>query len=168
MPEQNISLLLDDAKMIFRNLSGAARPPYNVEGDRNFSVVINPDLAQKLLDEGWRVKKLKDRVGEDGETIPGDYHLKVKLNYSHGRPPRVVLISSTGRTELGANEVALIDALDIDNARLFVNGWWSDMAGGGYSAFLKTALITMKEDPLEQEYAKMLQDARADLVSADD
>ncbi len=65
--------------------------------------MLEPELAKKLIDEGWRVKQLKPRE-EDEE---GDYHLKVTVNYKKGRPPRCVLITSQGRTDLGADEVTI-------------------------------------------------------------
>lgn len=141
------SIMIEGATLIFRNLAGLARE-FNSEGDRNFSVILEKDLAEKLKAAGWRVKQLKPR--EDEEL--GDYHLKVKLNYRTGRPPRVILVTSNGRTDLGPDEVQLIDAADIKNADLIINGWWSDMAGGGYSAYLKTLFVTINEDPLEMKY----------------
>lgn len=155
------TLLIEDARLIFRNFSGVERE-YNSEGDRNFSVILEPSLARKLLEEGWRVKQLKPR--EEGEE--GDYHLKVTVNYKKGRPPRCVLISSSNRTELGGDEVGILDSVDIKRADVFINGWWSDMAGGGYGGFLKTALITINEDELEMKYAEM-QNADAGLESVD-
>lgn len=146
-PNDSPSVLIEGAKLIFRNFSGLARE-FNSEGDRNFSVVLEPELAAKLKAQGWRVKQLKAR--EEGEE--GDYHLKVTVNYKKGRPPRCVLISSQNRTDLGSEEVSVFDTADIKNADLIINGWWSDMAGGGYGAYLKTIFVTINEDELEMKY----------------
>lgn len=149
----NKTLLIEDAKIVFRNFSGSERP-FNSEGDRNFSVILHPALAQDLLKEGWRVKQLKPRE----EDEQGDYHLKVTVNYKKGRPPRCVLVTSKGRTELGADEVMVFDSADIKKVDLIINGWWSDMAGGGYSGFLKSIFVTIEEDELDLKYAD-IQDA---------
>lgn len=153
MPESK-SLLIEHAQLIFRNFAGEERM-YNSAGDRNFSIVLPPDLAKKMLDEGWRVKQLKPREDIDGDTTEGDYHIKVTVNYKKGRPPRVVMITSKSRVDLGAEEVALLDAADIKNADLIINGWWSDMNGGGYSAFLKSIFVTINEDELEMKYGSI-------------
>lgn len=145
---ENPQVLLEDAKIIFRNFAGRARE-FNSEGDRNFSVILPPDVAKKMEKDGWRVKQLKPR--EEGEE--GDFHLKVTVNYKTGRPPRCVLITSKNRTELGADEVAILDSADIKKVDLIVNGWWSDMAGGGYGGFLKSIFVTIDEDALELKYA---------------
>lgn len=147
MPESK-TLTVFDARILFRNFAGEERQ-FNSEGDRNFSLVLEPERAQRLLAEGWRVKQLKPR--EEGEE--GDYHLKVKLNYKKGQPPKVVMITSRGKTDLGADEVAMLDAADIKKVDVVVNGWHSDMAGGGYSGFLKTMYVTINEDELEMLYA---------------
>lgn len=156
------SVTIQGAKIIFRNFAGLARE-YNSEGDRNFSVVLDPELAAELTRRQWRVKQLKP---PDDDT-PGDYHLKVKVNYKTGRPPRVVLLSSKGRTELGAEEVAMLDVADIENVDLVLNGWYSDMAGGGYSAFLKTLFVKIREDELELLYASV-PDAKPESAPVDD
>lgn len=146
---RNESVTLKNAKILFRNLAG--RPgAFTSEGDRSFHVVLSPELAKELADRNWRVKQLKPRDDEDG-----DFHLKVKVNYKTGRPPRVVLITSGGRSELGAEEVAMIDSADIEKVDMVLNGWYSDMAGGGYSAFLKTMVVKIREDELELMYANI-------------
>lgn len=150
-PSKN--LVLEDARLIFRNFAGREQA-FNSEGDRNFSVILEPDLAKQLIGEGWRVKQLKPR--EEGEE--GDFHLKVKVNYKKGRPPRCVMVTSRGRTDLGEDEVGVFDVADIKKVDLIINGWWSDMAGGGYSGFLKSIFVTIEEDELDLKYADM-QDA---------
>lgn len=153
-------LLLEDLQasdIFFRNFSGLERE-FNSEGDRNFHIKLSPEMAKKLTDEGWRIKQLKPR--EEGEE--GDYHLKVNVNYKKGRPPRVVIITSRNRTDLGMDEVGLVDAADILKADVMINGWWSDMAGGGYGGYLKTLFVHLREDALERKYAGILDDGRAE------
>lgn len=155
----NTSYTFKDVKLLFRNFSG--RPgQYNNEGARNFSVLLNEEDARILAKGEWRVKQMKDQ--DDG--TPGDKHLKVNVNYKTGRPPRIVLVTSKGQTDLGPDEAGTIDVADIQKADLVVNGWYSDMAGGGYSAFLKTLFVTIREDELELMYA-VTQPAHDDAAS---
>lgn len=138
---------IENARLLFRNFTGLEKA-FNAEGERNFSVILPEDLAKKMIAQGWRVKQLKPR--EDGEE--GDYHIKVKVNYKTGRPPRCVLISSQNKNDLGEDEITIFDQIDIKVADLIINGYWSDMAGGGYGAYLKTIFVTINEDELEQKY----------------
>lgn len=146
---KSTSILIENARLLFRNFSGLERD-FNTEGDRNFSVILEPELAKQMKADGWRVKQLKSR--EEGEE--GDYHMKVNVNYKKGRPPRCVLITSNNRTELGSDEVTMLDVADIKKADLIVNGWWNDMAGGGYSGYLRTIFVTINEDELELKYSE--------------
>lgn len=160
------SLVLYDCKIIFRNFAGRERE-FNSEGDRNFSVLIKPDLAEKLNREGWNVKQLKPR--EEGEE--GDWHLKVKVNYKKGRPPRCVLVTSRGQTELGADQVEIIDAADLAKVDLMINGYPYDVNDRkGISAYLKSIFVTINEDPLEQMYGLAFdaQSPSDDLEAVDD
>lgn len=156
------SVTLKDVKIMFRNLAGL-QTQFNAAGERNFSVLLDEATAKDLLERRWRVKKLKDQ--DDG--TPGDYHIKVKANYKTGRPPRVILITSKGRTELGADEIGMIDVADVESVDLVLNGWYSDMNGGGFSAYLKTMVVKIREDELELLYASVPPaEEHAELVGA--
>lgn len=150
MPEQNITYNIEGADIIFRNFAGRERQ-YNEEGNRNFHIVLPPDLAKSMLADNWRVKQLQPKDGED----EGTYHIKVTVNYKKGRPPRCVMITSRGRTDLGADEVEILDYADIKNVDVVLNGWYSDMNGGGYSAFLKAIYVTIEEDEFAMKYADL-------------
>lgn len=148
-PKESPTLLVEDAKLLFRNFAGRAQN-FNSEGDRNFSVVLEPELAEKLKADGWRVKQLKPR--EEGE--PGDYHMKVNVNYRTGRPPRCVQLTSKNKVELGAEEVGMLDVADIKKVDLIVNGYYSEMNGGGISCYLKSIWVTINEDELDLKYSQ--------------
>lgn len=157
-------LRIDGAKLLFKNFGGLEKQ-YNSAGDRNFTVVIDPELAPQLIEDGWRVKKLKDRQDGD-EVIEGDYILKVKVNYGKGRPPRCVVITSQSREDWGMDEIAALDVADIKNVDVLINGWWSDMAGGGYGGYLKSIFVTLNEDELELKYADILREHPDDMDEA--
>ena len=147
------NLIIEDAEVIFRNFAGAEKT-FNSAGDRNFCVILEPKLADKLKKDGWNVKELKAR--EEGDE-PRQY-LQVAVNYSKGRPPRVLLISNNGknRVDLGSDEVEMLDYADVKIWDLVLNPYPWDVNGNtGIKAYLKNAFVTINENALELKYADM-------------
>lgn len=156
MPGRKVedSILIENARIIFRNFRGLPGK-FNAEGDRNFSVILDEELAQRLINEGWNVKRLRAR--EEGETPQA--HLPVKVNF-RGKPPKIVMISSRGRTEIGEDMVDLLDFAEMDTVDLIVNPYnWEVGGKGGVKAYLKSIFVTIIEDELDLKYAGV-EDAR--------
>lgn len=147
LEDQNNQLVVEDAHIVFRNFAGR-KSQYNAEGDRNFCVIIPPEIAEMMIADNWNVKQLKSR--EDG--VPGDYYIQVSLGYK-GRPPKVFLRSSKGRNSVPQHRVEVLDFVDIGKADVIINPYRWDVNGKqGVKAYVKTLVITMNEDYLEQKY----------------
>lgn len=142
------NLMVEDARIIFRNFAGEEKQ-FNPAGERNFALVIDNAIAPAMMEDGWNVKYLKAREeGEDPQAM-----LKVKVSYKR-QPPKVVLISSKGRTTLPEDMIEMLDYIDIAKVDLIVNPSWYDFNGRqGYSAYLKSIYVTILEDDLEKKYA---------------
>src|SRR4051794_9562357 len=111
-PKKDNTVIMEGVRIIFRNFAGK-EGQYNREGDRNFAVLLDDDVAAAMNEDGWNVKWLKPREdAEEGET-PQAY-LPVSVNF-RGRPPRVVLVSSRGRSNLDEDQVEMLDWVDILN-----------------------------------------------------
>lgn len=146
------TVLLENVKIIFRNFAGK-EGPFNSEGDRNFAVLLTPEMADGLSADGWHIKTTKERELDEGETTGGEPYLPVKVGYK-GRPPQVVMVTSRGRTNLSENEVELIDWADIQNVDLIVRPFdWVVNGKTGRKAYLKSIYVTINEDELELKYA---------------
>lgn len=156
MAREDKSVLMENVKIIFRNFAGA-KSKFNQEGDRNFCVLLTHEMAQELDDGGWNVKVLNPRDDAEEDELPQPY-LPVSVNF-RGRPPRVVMITSRGRTPLDENTVELLDLVDILQVDLIVNPYeWEVNGRTGIKAYLKTLFVTIREDALELKYSDM-QDA---------
>lgn len=147
MADEASTFKVEDAQIIFRNFEGK-ETQYNRKGDRNFSVVLPPDVAIQMLEDGWNVKFSEPR--EDGDE--GTYHIQVAVSYKN-RPPRVVLITSGGRTQLNEDAIEVLDFADIQTADLIARGYnWVVGDKSGTKAYLQTLFVTIREDDLERKY----------------
>lgn len=148
MPDDAKTFLVEDAQIIFRNFAGK-EGQYNREGDRNFAVILPEDVAKRMLKDGWNVRYLEAR--EEGD-LPTPY-ISVAVNFAN-RPPRVVLITSTTRTQLDEASVEVLDWADIKIADLIARGYdWNVNGKTGTKAYLQSLFVTIEEDALERKYA---------------
>lgn len=149
----NDTVLMEGVRIIFRNFAGK-EGQYNREGDRNFAVLLDEPVAQAMANDGWNVKWLKPRDDDEDETTQA--YLPVSVNFAKGRPPRVVMITSRGRTNLDENMVELLDWADITNVDLIVRPYeWTVSGKSGIKAYLQSIYVTIEEDELERKYAEL-------------
>lgn len=142
------TFMVEDARLVFRNFSGK-EGQYNREGDRNFSVILDEKAAEVMLKDGWNVKYLASR--EEGE--PDTPYIQVAVNFSN-RPPRVVMITSTARTNLSEDSISVLDWADIRTCDLIARAYdWTVNGKSGTKAYLQSMFITIEEDELERKYA---------------
>lgn len=147
----------DDARILFRNFSGEQKR-FNAAGNRNFCVVLDHETAAEMAEEGWNIKTLKPR--EEGD-LPQPY-IQVAVSYKV-RPPRVVLLSSRGRTSIPEDLVGMVDFVDIEKVDLIVRPRpWEVDGNTGVKAYLQSIYITIAEDALEQRYSKVPEIAGSD------
>jgi len=150
MPQADNTVLMEGVRIIFRNFTGK-EGQYNKAGDRNFAVVVDEDNANKMAADGWNIKKIDPREGyeEDGVT----FYLPVAIRFDVF-PPRVVLVTSHGRTQLGEDQIEMLDWADITNVDMIVRPHNWEMPGGktGVKAYVKTMYVTIEEDALEAKY----------------
>lgn len=153
MPK-NDGVMMEGVRLLpgkYRNFRGEATQ-YNAQGDRSFAVILPPDVAQQMERDGWNVKQTKPREGDDGEQIGQEYFLKVQVSYKN-KPPRIIMLTSRGRTVISEELVEMLDYADIEKADLIVNPYHYDIGGRkGISAYLKSMYLTIEEDELDLKY----------------
>lgn len=147
------TVTLEDVQIIFRNFSGR-KGMYNAEGDRSFAVKLTPEWAEQLTNRGWNVKYLRPREEDEAPQA----YISVKVNFNGPRPPKVFMISPSTRrrTQLGADEVELLDYVDILQIDLILNPNHYDFNGrSGISVYLDSLYVTIIENALEVKYDNM-------------
>lgn len=141
------NIMMEDARIGFRNFSGK-EGKFNPAGKRNFCVFIEEDLGKKLESDGWNVRWLQPK--EEGDDVQG--YLQVSVSYDN-IPPKIVLITSKGKTVLDDETVSLLDWVEIKNVDLIIRPYnWSVNGKSGVKAYIKSLYITLMEDVFEQKY----------------
>ena len=148
MPENEKTVTIEGAQIIYKNFTGR-ESDFNAEGDRNFSVVLDPEAADKLSEDGWNVKcKLPEEEGQVKFC-----HLPVAVKYNQ-YPPNIVMITSKGRTVVDEQLCTSLDGLEFAVVDIIIRPYHYDFAGNqGIKAYLKTMFVTIDEDPLARKYA---------------
>lgn len=151
MPDERMRFKVEGAKLIFLNFSGR-ETMYNQPGNRNFCVVLDEKTAKAMLDDGWNVKLPKPGEADDEENTKDPY-IQIAVKYKI-RPPKIVLITSGGRTYLTEDMVEILDGMDFENVDLIANAsYWEVGDKSGIKAYLKTMYVTVDEDDLDRKYS---------------
>ena len=154
MKQKVKNLSIENARITYKNFSGAASQ-FNKEGERNFAVVLDQDLALQLQAEGWNVKFPKpDERWENPEEDPRTPTLPVEVSYK-AIPPKVIVINGEGgvKTRLGEAEVGTLDWAQIERIDLVINPYlWEVNGKSGIKAYLGAIYVTIVSDPFVERY----------------
>lgn len=148
------NLVIENAQLAFKNFAGKA-DNFNSEGNRNFCVLLDDDIAEALSKEKlnkhgdtWNIKHLKPRDPDDKEQA----YLQVKVKFGN-RPPKIILMTSHGKSVLNEESVASLDWAEIDTVDCVITPYaWEMGTNHGISAYLKTMYVKIVEDKLESKY----------------
>jgi hypothetical protein len=159
MADKMMSATLEDVRIAFRNFSGK-EGKYNRAGDRNFCVMLPDDVAKQMESDGWNVRYLNPR--EVGDTPQG--YLQVAVNYK-GRPPRVVMLTSRGKTNLDESMVDILDWADVVKSDVIIRPYeWEVNGKSGVKAYLQSIYVTIEEDDLERKYGDVPDSAASAVI----
>lgn len=141
----NISI--DNAQIRFRNFTGEPTKFDKAGGKRTFSVILDPEMADKLREDGWNVKSWEPE-GAD-EPI---YHLPVEISYKI-YPPKVWMISGNKKTMLQEDTISALQYAEFTKVQLIIRPYcWEVNGKSGIKAYVKAMYVTIEEDEFEKEY----------------
>ena len=142
------ALTMEGAQLVYRNFSGASKK-YNAAGLRNFHVILDPEQAKVLEEQGWNVKWPKPR--EDGEER--NPTLKVWVRFDN-YPPYILQKTSRNQVELDEESIHILDRAELEHVALKVTGSYYKMEDGteGFKAYLAQMFVTISESDLFAKY----------------
>lgn len=155
MPRNDRNVTIEDVTIAFRNFAGK-EDVYNREGDRNFAIILDPDLAARMQQDGWNIKFLRARE-EGDEPTP---YIQVAVSYKN-RPPKIALVTSKGISYLGEDQVEMLDWVDIETADVTLNPYeWVVNGKSGVKAYLQTLYLKILEDYLQTKWENYVEGQR--------
>lgn len=141
------NIVVENARIAFRNFSGK-EGRFNPEGRRNFCVFLDKEVAEKLEGDGWNIRWLEPRDPDEEKQA----YLQVTVSYDNV-PPKIVLITSHGKTVLDEETVGSLDWAEISSVDLVINPYnWNVNGKSGVKAYVKSMYVTITEDPFEEKY----------------
>jgi hypothetical protein len=151
MPVKN-NIVIENARIGFRNFSGK-EGKYNPAGRRNFCVFIDSETGHRLEEDGWNVRWLEPKDKEEEKQA----YLQVAVSYEN-IPPKIVIISSKGKTILDETTINILDWAEIKEIDLIIRPYnWTIQSGtknekSGVKAYVKSMYVTIFEDEFESKY----------------
>lgn len=160
-PKKIPNVTIRDAEFRFLNFEGRA-DAFNEAGEdnRNFQVLLPPELAGAMAEDEWNIKETRPRRNAEPDELaefePRPY-IDVKVSYKFdSMAPKVYMVTPSQMTLLSAETVKLIDTAEIIKMDLTINpSRWTMGAKTGVKAYLEEAYITIKESELAQEYSNI-------------
>lgn len=152
------NIVIENGRIGFRNFSGK-EGRFNPAGRRNFCVFLDSDLARILETDGWNVRWLEPRDPQEDKQA----YLQVAVSYDN-IPPKIVLVTSHGKTILDETSVNVLDWAEIKEVDLIIRPYNWDVNGkSGVKAYIKSMYVTIAEDEFEKKY-RNLPDSAADTI----
>ena len=150
------TLSIENARIGFRNFSGK-KGKFNPEGRRNFCVFLDNELGRTLQEDGWNVRWLKPRDDQEDEQA----YMQVMARFDN-YPPKIIMITSRGKTTLDEESVGLLDWAEIENVDLIISpSNWNVDGRSGIKAYVKSMYVILVEDEFEKKYHDIPEDAVA-------
>lgn len=151
---EKLEVRIDNARVMFRNFAGA-EGNFNPAGNRNFCVFLPDDIARSMESDGWNIRWLNAREGEEPQAM-----ISVKLNYGN-YPPNVVLVSDGKMSKLSEANVNVLDFAEFEQVDLILRGYHWEVSGkSGIKAYLKEGYFVLVVDELAKKYSQALDTAQ--------
>lgn len=147
-------LMIDDAKICYKNFAGDPTPFNKAGGIREFHLVIpNEDIKDMLMDNksrdgaSWNVKIKAPREEGDAPFM----HMKVNVRFNE-YGPKVYLVTGDRQHRLDEEDVGMLDRMDIASVDMDIRPNDTIVNGVAYrTAYLQSIRVHQRSDRFEAD-----------------
>ena len=174
----NYQIRLEDAEVFYHDFRGAPSKFNPKGGRRTVSVELaNPMIrnrrvdddfysvpVEKLIDDGWNVKTLRKREGE--EDTPDRHYLECVIAFPRDederRGPKVYVVNSGDRDDngrlranlLSEESIGVLDYAKILRVDIDINPYnWEVKGEKGVTAYVDKLYVVIEKSPYDDKYA---------------
>jgi hypothetical protein len=150
MTKEKITIM--NAKLCYKNFAGK-ETEFNAAGARNFSVILDDELAQELMSKGYNVKVKPPREGYDDDGNFNTLKINVKFGSNPALNPQIIRIMNGKKVNLNERTIGSLDWDEIENVDLRIRPYsWARAGRSGVAAYLESMYVTVVDDPLAAKY----------------
>ena len=150
--KKNENVILENAKVRYQTNFEGRQTDYNPQGRRVFNVEMPEDVALRLMDDGWNIKKY-DNPAYDDDPV---YYTELVVNYAGYKPPKIWRVTSKSQVLLDENNVRLLDGDTIDYVDVVINPYHyppSTTSPYKVKGYVVSMHVRIKDDPFMEKYA---------------
>ena len=166
IPDINIT----EGKIAYSNFSGSPTQ-YNPEGgSRTVTFVIPDDIADGLINEGWKIRKQEFDDGTSRYLLDAAFLFRTR----NGQPrdPKIFIVRDNRLIHVTEDTADALDRADIVSVdAVIAASHWEYAGRSGIKAYINSMYLTIKENPIDEKYRKMMEEAEAevpDISSSDE
>ena len=144
---------LKNSNIIYRNFSGRTSQ-YNKNGDLKFTIVIpDPDIAQKLANDGWNIKIKPSKNDDERPFCTLDVRVRMDLTWAK---PKIKQFTHKGSVTITEDNIGNFDDAEFETADIVLRQYlWTNPKGeSGVSAQLSEMYVKIAEGELESKWAE--------------
>ncbi len=158
---------ITEGQIAYSNFSG--RPTqFNPEGgSRNVTFVIPEDIAEGLIEEGWRVRRQEFDDGTYRYLLEASFLFRTR----NGQPrdPKIFIVQDNRLIHVTEETADALDRADIVSVDAVISpSYWEYAGRSGIKAYINSMYITIKENPIDAKYRRMLEESEAEVPEVPD
>ncbi len=168
MPRVN-DINITDGEIAYSNFSGRPTQFKPEGGERTVTFVIPPEIVEDLKADGWNIRE--QVFANDPDREPR-YLLEARLTFRtrNGQPrdPKIFIVRSDSMVHMTEETIDTLDRADILSVDAVLGpSYWEWGGRRGIRAYVNSMYVTIKENPIDEKYRKMMQEMNDHFLPSD-